>query len=442
MKLTNGKSSPAFLDRIFNLTENNTNIRRELIAGITTFMTMAYILGVQPSVLNAAGMPKGAVFTATALSSFVATLIMALYAKLPFALAPGMGPNFFFALTVVGTMGYSWEMALTAVLIEGLIFMLLTFLNVREAIINAIPANIKKAVSVGIGLFVAFIGVKNAGIILIDDHKNLTIGHIASGSALLAIIGILITGYLFAKNIKGALLIGIAATTIIGIPMGVTELPANFSFASLPPSIEPIFMKFDFNKIFTVDMAIIVFTFLFVDLFDTVGTLVGVCTKAKMLDANGNVPRAKQALLADAIGTTFGAVVGTSTVTTFVESAAGVAAGGRTGLTSLSAAFMFLLALFFSPIFLMIPYAATAPALIIVGLLMMSPINEIDFDDFTEAIPAFLTIIMMPFSYSIAEGIVFGITSYLVLKLLTGKFKDISPLLYILAAAFAAKFLL
>ncbi|WP_163194941.1 NCS2 family permease [Clostridium thermarum] len=430
------------MERMFNLKEHNTNVKREVVAGLTIFMTMAYILGVQPSVLSAAGMPEGAIFTATALSSLVATLVMALYAKLPFALAPGMGPNFFFAYTVVGMMGYSFQMALTAVLIEGLIFILLTFFNVREAIINAIPSNIKKAVSVGIGLFVAFIGVKNSGIIIIDDAKNLTIGNIVSGSGLLAIIGILITGYLFAKNIKGALLIGIAVTTLIGIPMGITNLPENFGIISMPPSLSPILFKFDFSNVFTVDMLVIVFTFLFVDLFDTVGTLVGVCTKAKMLDEKGNVPRAKQALMADAIGTTFGAIVGTSTVTTFVESASGVAAGGRTGLTSLTTGLMFGVALFFSPLFLMIPAAATAPALIMVGLFMMSPINEIDLDDFTEAIPAFLTIIMMPFSYSIAEGIVFGIVSYVVLKVLTGKFKDVTLLLYGLVVAFVLKFLL
>ncbi|WP_139906483.1 NCS2 family permease [Clostridium thermarum] len=430
------------MERMFNLKEHNTNVKREVVAGLTIFMTMAYILGVQPSVLSAAGMPEGAIFTATALSSLVATLVMALYAKLPFALAPGMGPNFFFAYTVVGMMGYSFQMALTAVLIEGLIFILLTFFNVREAIINAIPSNIKKAVSVGIGLFVAFIGVKNSGIIIIDDAKNLTIGNIVSGSGLLAIIGILITGYLFAKNIKGSLLIGIAVTTLIGIPMGITNLPENFGIISMPPSLSPILFKFDFSNVFTVDMLVIVFTFLFVDLFDTVGTLVGVCTKAKMLDEKGNVPRAKQALMADAIGTTFGAIVGTSTVTTFVESASGVAAGGRTGLTSLTTGLMFGVALFFSPLFLMIPAAATAPALIMVGLFMMSPINEIDLDDFTEAIPAFLTIIMMPFSYSIAEGIVFGIVSYVVLKVLTGKFKDVTLLLYGLVVAFVLKFLL
>lgn len=442
MNYTNEKKSPVLLERMFNLKEHNTNVKQEVIAGLTTFMTMAYILGVQPTVLKAAGMPEGAIFTATALASLVATLIMALYAKLPFALAPGMGPNFFFAYTIVGMMGYSYQMALTAVLIEGLIFILLTFFNVREAIINAIPTNIKRAVSVGIGLFVAFIGVKNAGIVIIDDAKNLTIGQITTGSGLLAIIGILITGYLFAKNIKGALLIGIAITTLIGIPMGVTHLPDGFAIASLPPSIEPIFMKFDFSKVFTVDMVVIVFTFLFVDLFDTVGTLVGVCTKANMLDEKGNVPKAKEALLADAVGTTFGAMVGSSTVTTFVESASGVAAGGRTGLTSLTTALMFGVALLFSPLFLMIPAAATAPALVIVGLFMMSPINEIDLEDFTEAIPAFLTIIMMPFSYSIAEGIVFGITSFVVLKVATLKFKSVSPLLYGLVIAFVLKFIL
>jgi AGZA family xanthine/uracil permease-like MFS transporter len=441
MNNTNEKKSLVLLERMFNLKENNTNVKTEILAGVTTFMTMAYILGVQPAVLKAAGMDPGAVFTATALSSLIATLMMALYAKLPFAIAPGMGPNFFFVSVVVG-MGYSWQMALTAVFIEGLIFILLTFLNIREAIINGIPANIKKAVSVGIGLFIAFIGVKNSGIIVIDDNKNILLGNITSGSALLAIIGILLTGYLLARNFKGALLIGITLTTLIGIPLGVTALPESLTIASIPPSMAPTFAKFDFSNIFTWDLVIVVFTFLFVNLFDTVGTLVGVSSKAGMLDKDGNVPRAKQALFADAVATTVGGLFGTSTLSAYVESASGVAVGGRTGLTSLATALMFGVALFFSPLFLIIPSAATAPALIIVGLFMISEVKSIDFEDFTEAIPAFLTIIMMPFSYSIAEGIVFGIVSYVVLKVVTGKFKDVSPLLYGLVVAFVLKFLL
>ncbi len=427
-------------ERLFKLSKNNTNVKTEIIAGITTFMTMAYILIVNPLTLAEAGMDFGAVFTATALSAVVATLVMALVANLPFALAPGMGLNAFFAYTVVLSMGASWEFALTAVFLEGIIFIILTFLNVREAIINAIPLNLKKAVSVGIGLFIAFIGLYNAGIVVLGTGIPLTLGKVTGGSALLAIIGLLITGFLLAKKVKGALLFGILATTIIGIPMGITQLPEGLQFVSAPPSLEPIFFKFDFSEIFTMKMVVVLFSFLFVDMFDTVGTLIGVATKADMLDENGKVPRVKQALFADAVGTTVGAMLGTSTVTTYVESASGVAEGGRTGLTALSTAGMFAISLFLSPLFIMIPSAATAPALILVGLFMMSPIKGINFDDFTEAIPAFLTIVMMPLSYSIAEGIVFGMISYVVLKTITGKFKDVSPLMYVLAIAFVLKF--
>ncbi|WP_432662849.1 NCS2 family permease [Wukongibacter baidiensis] len=424
----------------FKLSKNNTNVKTEIIAGITTFMTMAYILIVNPLTLAEAGMDFGAVFTATALSAVVATLVMALVANLPFALAPGMGLNAFFAYTVVLSMGASWEFALTAVFLEGIIFIILTFLNVREAIINAIPLNLKKAVSVGIGLFIAFIGLYNAGIVVLGQGIPLTLGKVTGGTALLAIIGLLLTGFLLAKKVKGALLFGILATTIIGIPMGITQLPEGLKFVSAPPSLSPIFFKFDFSEVFSMKMVIVLFSFLFVDMFDTVGTLIGVATKADMLDENGRVPRVKQALFADAVGTTVGAMLGTSTVTTYVESASGVAEGGRTGLTALSTAGMFAISLFLSPLFIMIPSAATAPALILVGLFMMSPIQSIDFADFTEAIPAFLTIVMMPLSYSIAEGIVFGMISYVVLKSVTGKFKDVSPLMYVLALAFVAKF--
>lgn len=439
------------IERFFKLSKNNTDVKTEIVAGITTFMTMAYILIVNPSILSATGMDKGALFTATALSAAIATLVMALVANLPFALAPGMGLNAFFAFTVVLGMQVSWQFALTAVLLEGIIFVILTFLNVREAIINAIPLSLKKAVSVGIGLFIAFIGLFNSGIIVtgmthIGDGKldgiPVKLGHITGGSALLAIIGLLITGFLLAKKVKGGLLLGILVTTIIGIPMGVTQVPQGLKLLSAPPSLEPILWKFDFSQVFSMQMLLVLFTFLFVDMFDTVGTLVGVATKANMLDERGKVPRAKEALFADAVGTTLGAMLGTSTVTTYVESASGVAEGGRTGLTALSTAAMFIIALFLSPLFIMIPGAATAPALILVGLFMMSPIKDIDFDDFTEAIPAFLTIIMMPLAYSIAEGIVFGMVSYVVLKTLTGKFKDVSYLMYVLAIAFVLKFLI
>ncbi|HDK7158363.1 TPA: NCS2 family permease [Clostridium botulinum] len=428
------------MENYFKLKENDTTFKTEILAGITTFMTMAYILVVNPGILSQAGMDFGAVFTATALSAALATMLTGLYAKLPFAQAPGMGLNAFFAFTIVKQMGYSWEFALTAVFLEGIIFILLTAFNVREAIVNSIPNNIKKSISVGIGLLIAFIGLDNAHVVIHpkDGGTIVALGNITSGDALLAIIGILITGILLAKNIRGALLIGIVITTLIGIPMGITKVPT--SFFSMPPSLSPIFLKFEWHNIFTPNMFIALFTLLFMDMFDTVGTLVGVATKAKMLDENGNVPRVKEALFCDAIGTTLGACLGTSTVSTFVESASGVAEGGRTGLTAVSTATMFLIALFISPLFIMIPAPATAPSLILVGLFMMSPIKEIELEDFTEAIPAFLTIIMMPLSYSISDGIVFGVVSYIVIKTLTGKVKDISLTTFIVGALFVLKF--
>ncbi|NFP93326.1 NCS2 family permease [Clostridium sporogenes] len=428
------------MENYFKLKENGTSFKTEVLAGITTFMTMAYILVVNPGILSQAGMDFGAVFTATALSAALATMLTGLYAKLPFAQAPGMGLNAFFAFTIVKQMGYSWEFALTAVFLEGIIFILLTAFNVREAIVNSIPNNIKKSISVGIGLLIAFIGLDNAHLVIHpkDGGTIVALGNITSGDALLAIIGILITGILLAKNIRGALLIGIVITTLIGIPMGITKVPT--SFFSMPPSLSPIFLKFEWHNIFTPNMFIALFTLLFMDMFDTVGTLVGVATKAKMLDENGNVPRVKEALFCDAIGTTLGACLGTSTVSTFVESASGVAEGGRTGLTAVSTATMFLIALFISPLFIMIPAPATAPSLILVGLFMMSPIKEIELEDFTEAIPAFLTIIMMPLSYSISDGIVFGVVSYIVIKTLTGKVKDVSLTTFIVGALFVLKF--
>jgi len=428
------------LDKFFKITENKSTLRTEIIAGITTFMTMVYILAVNPSILSAAGMDKDAVFTATALSAIIATLVMALVAKLPFALAPGMGLNAFFAFTVVLGMGYSWEFALTAVFLEGIIFIILTAFNIRELIVNSIPLNLKHAVSVGIGLFIAFIGLKGTGLIADNPATLVGLGDMRNPAVLVGLAGVIIIGVLFAKKVKGAILIGILASTIIGIFVGITVIPENFSLVSLPPSIEPILFKFDFSQVFTLDMLIVLFTFLFVDMFDTVGTLVGVSSKADMLDKDGNVPRVKQALFADAIGTTVGAMLGTSTVTTYVESAAGVAEGGKTGMTALTVAGMFALALFFAPIFMIIPAAATAPALIIVGLFMISPIMKIDLDDFTEAIPAFFTIIMMPLTYSIAEGIVFGMLSFVILKLLTGRYKEIKPIMYIIAILFLIKF--
>lgn len=428
------------MEKFFKLKENGTNVKSEIIAGITTFMTMAYILAVNPSILSATGMDKGAVFTATVVSSIVATLIMGLLANLPFALAPGMGLNAFFAYTVVLGMGYSWQTALTAVFIEGIIFLVLTIFNVREAIVNSIPLNMKRAISVGIGLFIAFIGLQNSKIIINNDATLISLGDITSGSPLLAIIGLLITSLLLAYNVKGAILIGILLTTIIGIPMGITQLSPYASFA--PPSLEPVAFKLDFANILHPNMFIVLFTFLFVDMFDTVGTLVGVCTKANMLTKGGEVPRCKQALFADAVGTIFGACMGTSTVTTYVESASGVAEGGKTGLTAVVVAILFTISLFLSHIFLSIPSAATAPALIIVGLFMMTPILEINLTDYTEAIPSFVCIIFMPFAYSIAEGITFGILAFTLLKLLTGRTKEITLFTWILAALLLIKILM
>jgi len=425
-------------EKYFKLKQNGTNPRIEIIAGITTFLTMAYILAVNPSILSATGMDQAALFTTTALASIVATLLMAFWAKLPFALAPGMGLNAFFAFTVVLTMGYSWQFALTAVLIEGVIFILLTIFNVREAIVNAIPKSVRLAISAGIGLFIAFIGLQNAGIAVKHEATLISLGNITSGTALLGMIGLIITSVLVVKNVRGNLLIGIILTALIGIPMGLTQVKG---FVSLPPSIEPIFCKFEFEHIFTFDMLIVVFTFLFVDIFDTLGTLVGVSTKAKILDKDGNVPRIKQAFMADAIGTTAGAILGTSTVTTYVESAAGVTAGGKTGMTAFITAMCFVVALFFSPVFLAIPGAATAPALILVGLYMLEPIKQLDFSDFSESIPAFICIIAMPLAYSIAEGITLGVLSYVFINLISGNFKKISIGMYVLAVLFILKYI-
>ncbi len=427
------------LDKFFKLKEHKTDVKTEIIAGVTTFMTMAYILAVNPGILSNTGMDKNAIFTATALSAVVATLVMALWARLPFALAPGMGLNAFFAFTVVIGMGHSWQFALTAVFVEGIIFLILTAFNVRELIVNAIPINLKHAISAGIGLFIAFIGLQNAGIIVKSDATMITLGSMGEHTVWVAAFGLILTGVLLALKVKGALLIGIFLSAIIGIPFGVTHLPEGH-LVSLPPSIAPIAFQFDFSQIFTTDMAIVLLTFLFVDMFDTVGTLVGVASKANMIDKDGKLPRVKQALFADAVGTTVGAMVGTSTVTTYVESASGVAEGGRTGLTSLTTAGMFTLALFLAPLFLMVPGAATAPALVLVGSFMMSPILKIDFNDYTESIPVFLTIIMMPLSYSIAEGIVFGMVSFVALKLFSGRYKEISIVMYILALLFIGKF--
>ena len=427
------------LNKLFGFDSKKHNIRTEIVAGITTFLTMSYILAVNPSMFGLLeGMPAGAVFTTTALAAIIGTLAMAFLAKLPFGLAPGMGLNAFFVFTVCMGMGYSWQFALTAVFIEGILFIIMTITNIREAIVNAIPKNLRYAIGGGIGLFIAFIGMQNAGIIVNDDATLIALGDITSGTALLALIGLVITGVLYALNVKGAMLIGILVTTVIGIPMGITEFKG---IVSTPESIAPIFCKFEWHNIFTLDMLVIVFTFLFIDLFDTVGTLVGVSTKAKMVDENGRIPNLKQAFMADAIATTAGAMLGTSTTTTYVESAAGVAQGGRTGLTAFSIACCFAIALFFSPLFLSVPGAATAPVLILVGMLMMEPVRNIDFDDATEAIPAFITLAMMPLAYSISAGIMLGMISYVVINMCCGKFKKLTLAMYILAVLFVLKYI-
>lgn len=427
------------LKKLFGFDPKQTTVKTEIFAGITTFLTMSYILAVNPAIFGALeGMPGGAVFTSTALAAIIGCLAMAFWGKLPFGLAPGMGLNAFFVYSICLGLGYSWQFALTAVLIEGIIFIILTVTNVREAIINAIPLSQRHAIGAGIGLFIAFIGLSSSEIIVNNDATLVGLGNITSGSALLAIIGFLITGLMYIKNVPGAILIGIIITMVIGIPLGVTEFKG---ILSTPESIEPIFFQFEFDKIFTLDMFVVVFTFLFIDMFDTVGTLVGVCTKADMVDKKGRIHRINQAFMADAIATTAGAFLGTSTTTTYVESAAGVAQGGRSGLTALSVAGCFAIALFFSPLFLSIPAAATAPALIIVGLLMMEPIIKIPFDDYSESIPAFICIIMMPLSYSISNGILLGMIAYVIINLACGKFNKITPVMYILAILFTLKYI-
>lgn len=418
--------------------DEQTNIRTEIIAGITTFLTMSYILAVNPDILSTTGMSKEAVFTATALASAAATFLMATMAKLPIALAPAMGVNAFFAFTLVAGMGLSWQTALAAVFIEGIIFILITLFNIREAIVNSIPMSLRHAISAGIGMFIAFIGLKNAGIIISNEATLVMLGKFTPMS-ILAVIGILVSGILMKLRVKGALFYGIILCTAIGIPIGVTTMPDSFSPVSMPHSIEPTFWKFDFSQIFNLDMLIIVFVLIFMDLFDTIGTLIGVTTKAGLTDKNGNVPRIKQALMADAIGTTFGAICGTSTVGSYVESASGVSEGGRTGLTSLTVAVLFLLSLFFAPLFLLIPSAATTGALFVVGVLMISNIPNIDLEDMSEALPAFTTIIMMVLTYSIADGIILGMLSYVIIKIFTGQYKKVSLTMYILSVLFVIK---
>ncbi len=456
------------LEKFFHLKENNTDVKTEVMAGITSFMTMAYILAVNPNILSAAGMDHGAVFTATAVASFLGTLCMALFANYPFALAPGMGLNAYFAYTVVLGMGYSWQVALAAVLVEGLIFILLSVCNVREAIFNAIPLPLKRAVSVGIGLFIAFIGLQNAKIVISSatlvslftlDGYNQTLNGVtatfqdAGITVLLAILGVIITGILVVKNVKGNILWGILITWLLGVicqfaglyvpnpEVGFYNLLPDFSNGISIPSLAPIFAKFSISGVPVLEFVVIIFAFLFVDIFDTIGTLIGVASKADMLDKDGKLPRIKGALMADAVATTAGAVLGTSTVTTFVESASGVSEGGRTGLTSLTTAVLFLLSLFLSPIFLAIPSFATAPALIIVGFYMLGAVSDINFKDASEGIPAFICIAAMPFFYSISEGIAMGVISYVAINAISGKGKKVSVAMYILAVLFILKYI-
>jgi AGZA family xanthine/uracil permease-like MFS transporter len=428
------------MERLFKLRGHGTTVQRELIAGLTTFLTMSYILAVNPGILSDAGMPKDAVFTATVISSLVATLVMAFAANLPVALAPGMGLNAFFTYTAVMSLGYTWQIALTAVFLEGILFVLLSLFNVREAIVRAIPGNLKQAVAVGIGLFIALIGLEGSQVIVGNPATLVGIGEITSGSALVTIIGLVITIGLYANRVPGAILLGILLTTIVGIPFGVTHLSEDFTLLRAPAA--PLFLQFDFSQVATLKFFTIFFTFLFVDIFDTVGTLVGVTTQAGLTDAQGNIPRVKQAFLADAVGTIVGAGLGTSTVTSYVESTAGVAAGGRTGLASVATAALFFVALFLSPVFLLIPKAATAPALVLVGFLMMRAVTTIDFRDLTEGIPSFITIVMMPFAYSIAEGIVYGVLSYVIAKLITGRPRDVPLITWVLSVVFILRFFL
>ena len=455
------------LERVFHLSENGTSVKTEIMAGITTFMTMAYILAVNPSIMSTTGMDKGAVLTATAIAGFIGTLLMAAFANYPFALAPGMGLNAFFAFTVVQQMGYTWEMALAAVFVEGIIFIILSLTNVREAIFNAIPLNLKRAVSAGIGLFIAFIGLCGAQIIVANPATKISLFSfkqaMLSGTfqttgitVVLAILGVLFTGILMVKRVKGNILWGILFTWILGILCEVSGLyvpdPSKGAFSTLPnlsnglasftpASLSPLFMELDFSQVATFNFVVVLLAFLFVDIFDTLGTLIGVSSKANMLDADGKLPRIKGALMADAVATSIGSVLGVSTTTTYVESAAGVSEGGRTGLTAVTVAVLFLLSLFFSPFFMAIPAFATAPALITVGFLMFTAVAGIDFNDMTEAIPCYLAVIAMPFAYSIAEGIAFGVISYTIINLIAGKREKVSALMMGLTVVFILKYI-
>jgi AGZA family xanthine/uracil permease-like MFS transporter len=426
------------LKKLFGFNHIEHNLRTEVMAGITTFLTMAYILAVNPNILGETGMDKGALFTTTVLMAALPTIFMALYAKLPLALAPGMGLNAFFAYTVCAVMGYTWQFALTAVFLEGLVFLLLTVTNLREKIVDVIPNTLKNAIGAGIGLYIAFIGLKSAGVIVDNPATLVSLGKLSTSNAILALIGIVITSVLLIKNVKGALLWGILITTLIGIPLGETKIDKVFS---IPPSVDPIFLKFEWSHVFTKDMAVIVFTFLFVDLFDCIGTVIGVANRANMVKADGKIPRLKEIFMVDSLSTAAGAAMGTSTVAVYVESAAGVNEGGRTGLTSMVTGACFLLALFFAPLFLAIPLAATTPVLVLVGLMMMGSVLKIDFSDYSESIPAFVCVLLMPLTYSISEGVVLGHMCYVVINMLSGNHKKVTMGMYILAAFFLLRFI-
>jgi AGZA family xanthine/uracil permease-like MFS transporter len=426
------------LKKLFGFNPIEHNVRTEVMAGITTFLTMAYILAVNPNILGETGMDKGALFTTTVLMAALPTIFMALYAKLPLALAPGMGLNAFFAYTVCAVMGYTWQFALTAVFLEGLVFLLLTVTNLREKIVDVIPNTLKNAIGAGIGLYIAFIGLKSAGVIVDNPATLVSLGKLSTSNAILALIGIVITSVLLIKNVKGALLWGILITTLIGIPLGETKIDKVFS---IPPSVDPIFLKFEWSHVFTKDMAVIVFTFLFVDLFDCIGTVIGVANRANMVKADGKIPRLKEIFMVDSFSTAAGAAMGTSTVAVYVESAAGVNEGGRTGLTSMVTGACFLLALFFAPLFLAIPLAATTPVLVLVGLMMMGSVLKIDFSDYSESIPAFVCVLLMQLTYSISEGVVLGHMCYVVINMLSGNHKKVTMGMYILAAFFLLRFI-
>ena len=427
------------LEKIFGFDPRTMTLKKELLAGLTTFLTMSYILAVNPSILHDAGMDQGAVFTTTVIASAIATIVMAIHAKLPFALAPGMGLNAFFAYTVVLTMGYSWQFALTAVFIEGIIFILLTLTGLRQRIVDAMPLVLRRAISPGIGLFIALIGLKSAGIVVGSEATLVTLGNLHDPAVLLACAGIIVTAILIVKNVTGALLIGILLVTIIGIPMGITQYGGVLD---TPPSIAPIVMKFEWTNILSVDMAICVMTFLFIDMFDTIGTIIGVSNRAGMVDREGNIPGLKQAFMADAIGTTVGAMLGTSTVTTYVESASGVNVGGRSGVTAFITALCFVLALFFAPLFLSIPAQATAPVMVLVGVMMFLDVCKLHLEDFADAVPGFICIAIMPMTYSISDGILIGLISYVFIRTFSGRWRELNISMCILAVLFILKYAL